>query len=127
MTAQTIIDKANRHIAKDSSLVLFLGLSLYYPTELSDDPQITTAATDGQKIMWNEKFLLDLHDRGDVAAVKFVQLHELGHIALGHCGLRGKRMRKNYESSVVAEAVDYATNAFLLSAGVKLTREQPQA
>ena len=64
----------------------FFGLLLMH-AEFALDVDIETAATDGQKIYFCPKFMDELSD----SELEFVLMHEVMHIALGHCYRGGEK------------------------------------
>ena len=58
----------------------FFGLLLMH-AEFALDDEIQTAATDGKKIYFSPKFMDELSD----SELEFVLMHEVMHMALGHC------------------------------------------
>lgn len=50
--------------------------------DITEDGSVSTMGTDGAKLVYNQKFVMDLTD----AQLKFVLLHEIMHIAYIHCG-----------------------------------------
>lgn len=58
----------------------FFGL-LLMNMRFSLDPELSTAATDGEFIYFGAKFLSELSD----GELDFILMHEILHVALGHC------------------------------------------
>jgi predicted metal-dependent peptidase len=72
---------------------------------------VPTMATDGYHIFYNRQFAESLTDD----EVKFVIAHELLHCVLGHIDRRDRRERLRWNC-----AIDYATNALLVAAGLSM-------
>ncbi len=70
-----------------------------------------TMDTDGRAIYYDPRFVLRLEPR----EVAFVQAHEAVHCAMQHIGRRGDRDQEKWQ-----HAIDYATNAILVEAGMKM-------
>ena len=64
----------------------FFGLLLMH-AEFALDFDIETAATDGKKIYFSPSFMDSLSDK----ELQFVLMHEIMHIAFGHCLRQGNR------------------------------------
>ena len=50
--------------------------------DMTEDGSIPTMGTDGARLVYNKKFVMDLPD----AQLRFVLMHEIMHIAYMHCG-----------------------------------------
>jgi predicted metal-dependent peptidase len=74
-------------------------------------PWCRTMATDGYHIYIDTKFCDDLTED----EIAFVLAHELLHCVLGHIDRRGSRERQRWNY-----AIDYATNALLVAAGMRM-------
>lgn len=75
------------------------------PVEFTDDPQINTAATNGEHILWNRAFFDGLTD----SQVRMVNCHEVLHPALGHLW----RAPAAVDWDVWNQATDHAVNNLL--------------
>ena len=84
----------------------FFGLLLMH-AQFALDFTIETAATDGAKIYFSPKFMDNLSDK----ELDFVLMHEIMHIAFGHC-LRGK----NKDPHLFNIACDVVINSNILQA-----------
>ena len=82
----------------------FFGLLLMH-AEFALDSEIATAATDGKKIYFCPKFMDELSD----SELEFVLMHEVMHMALGHC-VRGV----NKEPDTYNIACDIVINSNIL-------------
>jgi|TARA_R110002012_G_scaffold85805_1_gene213806 predicted metal-dependent peptidase len=88
----------------------FFG-TILCPLPLKESKDITTLATDGKSIFYNEEYLEDLEP--DV--VMGCLLHEVLHPAFFHISRRGSRDHKLWNI-----ACDYAINPILINEGVRL-------
>ena len=82
----------------------FFGLLLMH-AEFALDSEIQTAATDGKKIYFSPKFMDELSD----SELEFVLMHEVMHMALGHC-YRGA----NKDPEIYNVACDIVINSNIL-------------
>lgn len=82
--------------------------SLLTKVRLEKNDIITTAATNGKVVFYNEKFLSSLDEDGQV----FVLAHELCHVAFGHL-----RRSKDKDMHVWNIATDAVINALLVNDG----------
>lgn len=80
------LDKAKAQLLSKSPFFATLMMG----TQLVEDKEIPTAATDGAKIFYNPEFI----DGLSVNVVQFVLAHELGHMMYDHVGRRGARNPK---------------------------------
>ncbi len=83
--------------------------------DASDLDWCNTMATDGYYIFVNSDFCDDLNEQ----EIMGVLAHEILHCILGHLDRRGER-----EKTVWGMAIDYATNALLLEAGLTLPKDR---
>ena len=82
--------------------------------DASDLDWCNTMATDGYYIYVNSSFCEDLNEQ----EIMGVLAHEVLHCILGHLDRRGERDR-----TIWGMAIDYATNALLLEAGLTLPKD----
>ena len=84
----------------------FFGL-LLMNARFALDEEITTAATDGEKIYFSPDFLESLDEK----QLDFVLMHEVLHMALSHC-IRGKELDQelyNIACDIVVNSTIFAT------------------
>ena len=84
----------------------FFGLLLMH-AEFALDFDIETAATDGKKIYFSPSFMDSLSDK----ELQFVLMHEIMHIAFGHCLRQGNRDNARFNI-----ACDIVINSCILQA-----------
>ncbi len=84
----------------------FFGLLLMH-MEFNVSEEISTACTDGRKIIFSPKFLDYISD----SELDFILMHEVLHVALQHC-LRGKE----YDNYLFNIACDIVVNSNILKA-----------
>lgn len=84
-------------------------LAMKMPMTLTDDPAIPTAATNGQRVLFNEEFIKTLSDD----ELLFLGCHEIGHPMLEHIFRRGER--DMYQWNI---ACDVVLNQLLVEEGV---------
>lgn len=94
----------------------FFGLLLMH-AEFALDSEVGTAATDGKKIYFDPKFMDELLD----SELEFVLMHEVMHMAFGHCLRTGDRdpMLFNIACDIVVnsnilKACDFDKNSITL-------------
>jgi predicted metal-dependent peptidase len=80
----------------------------------TNSPWCDTFATDGYNIFYNEAFADTLSE----PELSFVLAHETLHCVLGHMDRRGERERLRWNV-----AIDYATNALLVAAGMTMPKD----
>lgn len=99
-------------LAKSKMMMLHIFFaSLMCSTPTSEDNSLSTAATDGRQIFYNDQFIEGL----DFAVVIFVLAHELGHIIFFHM------MRKGSRNAVLWNiACDHVINLWLKECGFTL-------
>ncbi len=100
---------ANASIRLGKRAPFFQVLTLH--TEWHEAPEIGTAATDGETIIYNPEFLASLspaHLEGLVA-------HEVTHMAMRHCPRRGNRDPERWNI-----AADIVTNHLVEGMGLTL-------
>lgn len=88
----------------------FFG-SIIASTELIESSKVRTAGTDGNKIIYNPKYLSSLSKDEQI----FVFAHEICHIAFNHI-----KRSKNKDKKIWNMATDAVINAFLQADGLKL-------
>lgn len=96
-----------------TSLILehpFVGsIALNMPHEITEDPSVPTACTNGKRVIYGAAFINELND----AQLKFLVAHECMHPMLEHNFRRGSRDPKRWN-----QAADYAINQLLTDEGI---------
>lgn len=105
--AFTKLDKAKAQLLGKSPFFATLMMG----TQVIEDNNIPTAATDGKKIYYNAAFI----DGLSVDVVQFVMAHELGHMMYEHVERKGSRNHRLYNI-----AGDYVINLLLKDDGFVL-------
>ncbi len=90
--------------------------TLLLRTEIVLTDTIPTAATDGERMYFNETFLNEL----SIEEVMFVQCHEVGHDSLLHSLRMGLRNHETWN-----HACDHAINLMLINQGMKMPAKVP--
>jgi predicted metal-dependent peptidase len=88
----------------------FGALAVFLKLKKTNDTWCETAATDGNHLFYDEKFIEKLEHHHCL----FLVAHEVVHCALGHIWRRGERDRDRWNT-----AIDYAANSLLVDAGFK--------
>ena len=101
------LDKAKAQLLSKSPFFATLMMG----TQLIEDPDILTAATDGAKIFYNPEFI----DGLSIGVVQFVLAHELGHMMYDHVGRKGPRNHRRWNY-----AGDYVINWLLKEDGFEI-------
>lgn len=102
---KTRLSKAKTNLILDHPF--FGALAMNMPFELvPEDHPIDTAATDGKKVWFNEKFISGLND----LELTFLVAHEVCHPMFDHNGRRGSRQPLRWNM-----AADYVINELLVN------------
>jgi predicted metal-dependent peptidase len=107
--ANKALSKARIQLMSKEDTTFFSAVCLSLVHEWNNN--IPTAATDGLRIMYNEKFFMDCAPAERVG----LMLHEVLHVVFTHMLRRGDRNPKKFN-----RAADYAINLIIDKAGFKL-------
>lgn len=103
---KTRLSKAKTSLILDHTFFGTLAMNMPFELVPEDDPRITTAATDGKTVWFNEAFVGPLSD----PELLFLVAHEVCHPMFDHNGRRGDRDPKLWNM-----AADYVINELLVN------------